>query len=651
MPQFYINRGSELNARPPFSRPLTIRSCADIDHSAVPPSHIYITSRNYAGLLKQSLGEQAAQLNQLPDHDAQHLVDLPSYPKSFRNLGFGSVSELHNEVSQHSKNPKQPKFVLINGIGTGLGDNYIGLGVLQRLTKLLAPMQPEFFLMQELEERISPIYLHENSIKLSTCFMPLNEFLGFDFYIDFAHIQNMPSFDEVAAAQFNSHAFSINQLLPKSNIQPNIVTSKEKTAAIKQRISSALAKDKKTVLLHPLASSLLRKMPSHKAAEIVNALVAQNYNIVSAFEHNNPPPGFLSLAEQSKTVDDLVHIINAVDAVISVGTVTYHIASALGKPTLLLPTVLPDIRSASLLPEVLTWAPSANKPLYLNLHKSEDKKDIEVAAHIWNNVNAADAVNALSAHIARFTTRNTGTLAAPDSPPRVAVVIAHSHNTQALLKSVDSLSNVAAFDPQYLYSVEHRHLNTQHHRHADAFNRGIEQALKHGCDYIWLLHENARIPHDYLQTLLAHFSHNKSLGIIGGNDQGLDSMYASMQFKPNYLATPRTQSTGLRQPWVNFSSALIRANVFETTAPLDPTMQRLFCDTDFCIRAANNGWQTWLDPSTGVHFSNNPLLNKTDLLSQLQSSAQAFNAKWSEQLEVEKTTELEQRLLSFIGFN
>lgn len=647
MLQFYLNRGAELTVRPPFSQPLTIRSCSDLNHEAVPLTHIYVTSSHYAGLLTQSLGEQSAHLSLLPAQDADQLLNLPNFPKSFRNLGFNSVLQMHTEIQQRSKQANTPTFVLINGIGTGLGDNYAGLGVLQRLVKLLAPLKPTFCLMQELEERIAPVYKQEPSVDIRTCFMPLDQFLKFDYLIDFSTIKDMPSFDSVAAAHFNSHAFSVNKLIPSSNIQPRIHTHKEKTRRFKTHIARYLSEDKKTVLLHPLASSSLRKLPSHKAAAISKELIKQGYNVISAFDHANPPQGFLSLADQSNNIDDFIHIIDAADAVISVGTVTYHLASALGKPTVLLPTVNADIRSAKLMPEVLAWTPKANSALYMNLHKSEDRRDLDIADKIWSNVNEQPLVNALSQHIA-YLNSSVG------KTPIVAVVIPHNSGSLTLPACIDSLSRVQGFDPMHLYTVADPGLGVQHARYTDLINQGIEQALNNGCDYIWLLHDNAKAPPDFLTRLLNHFDHNPQLGIIGSAAKGAGTLYGQHVLEANASLDSQRANVELTQPWLTFSSALIRASTMQDVGGLNSKMQRLFCDAEFCIQAANTGWLTWQDPSLAVEFMQSERLSshtyKHLLETELKESARAFYSKWATDLGKTNPEDIEKALLSRLGF-
>ena len=132
--------------------------------------------------------------------------------------------------------------------------------------------------------------------------------------------------------------------------------------------------------------------------------------VVSAFPYANPEVGFKDISRLSESVDDLMHIIAACDSIVSVGTVVYHLAAALNKPTLLLPTVRADVESAALLPEVLCWVTKANKGLILNVHKSRQDDDLKRAKQIWDLLNTEQAALALKDH------HNTFNLAHPAPP-------------------------------------------------------------------------------------------------------------------------------------------------------------------------------------------------------------------------------------------
>ena len=635
--------------RTPFAAAIKLKSVDGFIGKAAPMSHVYVTSKNYSGFVKSVLGSENAQhLERINPGQSAAIEANKHYPINFSDRHFSSVSELHAFVRKSIGNANRVNFVLVNGIGTGLGDNYLGLGLLQRLTQLLAPIEAHFCLMQELEERIAPVYVHQNNVSVRNCFMPLDEFMQHDFVIDFSSAIKSVSFNEVAAAKFNAHAFSVDKLVPAKNVQPRIITSPSKTARMRETIDSKFSQQRPCVLLHPLASSAIRLMPNNIAANIVKALIAQGYNVVSAFPHKSPPQGFADLSEHSKSLDDLVHIINAVDAVISVGTVVYHLAAALSKPTVLIPTVQADIRSAKLLPEVLAWVPGKSKDIIPNLHKSDNEKDIAVAAKIWANVDTTAVAEQIGHHLMRFTTKRNRAIA-PEASPRVAVIVPFTGEHQRFTRCLDALNKVAGFDPLHLYSINLQGSASGHYHYTNAFNEGIVHALKNGCDYIWLLHEAADVSEHYLQTTLQHFSNNADLGIVGGSDPGVSQLYAGLNFLPDYLTVKKQSRQLLRQPWITFSSAVIRAEVFDDLKTLDASMERLFCDADFCIRAARNGWQTWQDPCIKASFDRKTE-NQHELIKYLQNSAKVFYTKWGKAIGETEPEKIEDALLSYIEF-
>lgn len=398
MLRYYFTRQTLPKIQPPFSWPIEFQSAASFTGNVVPLSHIYISSGHFSHSILNALGQYQSQLEPLNPQIQQSLEQHRRFPQNFKNRGFTSITELHNTIKAQIGKRDTVRFVVINGIGNGLGDNLVGLGILQRLSDLLAPLKAEFHLMQELPQRIETVYQHENHITVANCIMSVADFMNHDFYVDMDSLENMPDIDQTAAAHYNAHAFSINKLV-SNNLQPQIVTSQTKTKRLKASIADLFDNQQKTVLLHPLASSQLRTMPAKTAAQLVQALIAAGFNVVSAFPHDNAPDGFADLSEYSNSTDDLIHIINAVDAVVSVGTVVYHIAAALSKPTLLLPTVQPDIRSADLLPEVIAWVPESCQSFVQNLHKSDKPEHLAIANQFWESLDTSSAVEALQEHI------------------------------------------------------------------------------------------------------------------------------------------------------------------------------------------------------------------------------------------------------------
>ena len=366
-----------------------------------PPSEskIYVISRHYLKYILRALGDEQAKLVQLTQLERASLHERPDYPIDFKNRGFSSVGKLRQFVAQGRKHKNVVRIAIMNGMGNGLGDNLIGLASLQHLARLLTPHRVEFHLLQELNYRTAFLYQYQSNILLRHSLMPLDEFLTMDFVIDLSDAANLPSLDQVSAASYNAHAFSINHLVRGEDLQARLSVDNNKVAVIRGLMEVRFQQAKPMVLLHPKASTALRTMPPEIAGALTHALIAQGFNVVSAFKYESEPLGFADVSILSRNADDLLHIVAAVDAVISVGTVVYHMAASLQKPTLLLATALPDVRSAQLMRGVITYLPSAATEFVQNKHKAEDFESLQIAQKFWAAVDVQDLAATLRQHM------------------------------------------------------------------------------------------------------------------------------------------------------------------------------------------------------------------------------------------------------------
>ena len=380
----------------PYATPFSLRR---VTEEVVPPEKIYVTSRHYLGYILEALGDRQEKLIQLNRVQREQLSSRTDFPIDFKNRGFESLDKLRYFVSRRSKGNAQLNFAVMNGIGNGLGDNLMGFASLQYLVKLLEPHQARFHLLQELSYRTAFLYQYEPNVLLRHSILALDEFLGMDFVIDLSDSSNLPSFDEVPTVVYNAHAFSIQKLVPHNELQAKLGVNERKVSAFAAWIKDRFANDKPVVLLHPKASTLLRTMPPRVAGALTRALIKQGFNVVSAFPHESAPGGFVNISELSRNIDDLLHIVAAVDAVVSVGTVVVHMAASLNKATLLLPTAMPDVRSAEYMSSVIAYIPEQAAAHVQDKHKAEDKESIQIAEQFWNAIEPGALAQALSTHM------------------------------------------------------------------------------------------------------------------------------------------------------------------------------------------------------------------------------------------------------------
>lgn len=393
---FFYTRHKLGLIKTPYATPFELER---VSEQNVPLQKLYVTSRHYLQYILRALKEEQKKLVQLTQVQRKNLMRQSNSPVDFKNRGFESVKQLHHFVDQHSKNNRQLKFAVINGIGNGLGDNISGFASLQHLERLLGSRAAQFHLLQELNYRTAFLYQYEPSVLLRHGIMSMDEFVQMDFVIDLSDTTNLPSLDETPAAIYNAHAFSINKLVPHHDLQAKLSLNTGKLNAMRSQIASMFQADKPLVLLHPKASTTLRTMPPEFAGALIKALVSAGFNVISAFPHNAPPKGFADVSALSRNSDDLLHIVAAADAVLSVGTVVYHMANALKKPTLLLPTVEHDLRSAELMSTVQAYVPDHASGYLQNKHKSEDQDSINIAKAYWAALDISKVVQALKDHI------------------------------------------------------------------------------------------------------------------------------------------------------------------------------------------------------------------------------------------------------------
>lgn len=112
---------------------------------------------------------------------------------------------------------------------------------------------------------------------------------------------------------------------------------------------------KKLILFNPKASVSLRSLPDHELDSFVgkmHSLLGDSWVIATAVSTKRVD-GLLDLSERSSSLGDFLQILAGCDAVITVGTGTYHLADLFSIPTVLLVTGFPDMRHCRYYPYVI----------------------------------------------------------------------------------------------------------------------------------------------------------------------------------------------------------------------------------------------------------------------------------------------------------
>lgn len=651
MLRFFTTRHDVPEIKTEHASSFQILNADEYTNKVIPFSHMYVTSDPYLRRIKKSLGEEHQEkILEINPQQKKALFKHTRFPTELTSLKINSVSDLHDAFPDKTI----IDIAVVNGIGSAFGDNYAGLAILQRFAKLISPMKVRFHLMQTTDEKIKVIYENEPNIYLNNNCLSIAKFFKMDFYVNLTGMLGKPEFDQLPLSQFMATMFSVKSILPTQNIKPRLTIDSGKSSELKKTIlkrfpKKVFHKDKKLILFHPKASSKIRTMESKTATKIVSGLIKNGYLVISAFPYPNKTSGFLDCSELSSDINDLLHIIDACDATISVGTAVYHMAAALQKPTVLLPTVKADVDSGALLPEVLTYLPKKSEQYISPKHKSSEEEDIETAKKIWHNVNVNSFVSALDKHIDK-----------PDlTPAKVGVVIPHFGTQEKLNTCLDALIKVDGFDPQYLYIVD----NNSHNRYFTVgVNVGIQQALDDDCDFVWVLNNDTQPDPKYIQANLARFAKNEKVGIVGGKNLVTDRpdrifWGGSYRAFPNGVhkggyVSQNTLRRATPESWATFSSVIIRRETLDQCGLLDGSMRMIFSDSDYSFTARLNGWEVWYEPEA-VLLHDTGVSNKApsqEIIDIFRSDKRRFYHKWSKITGEKDPEKLQQAIFDKIGW-
>jgi len=370
----------------PASYPFTLESSAAYAGKTIPFDRIYVCSHPYFKRVKTSLGDEADKLVSLSEKSVDYINSDKRFPQELKSLNLSSKKKFKNEFSVK----KSINIAVINGVGTGLGDNYVGLGLMQFMQKMVGSTKVAFHLMQNFSARTGPVYMHEKNVLIYSGCISVKQWFDMDYYIDLVGMLSFKGFDDLPLVNFYAKQFGIEKIIKNKGVLPSLHVDQRKSNTLSHYIKTCFSDQRPIVLLHPEASSPIRSMPNSVVDTLINNLVNQGFNVVSAVPHVHDSKNFCDISHLSVSIDDLVYIAKSVDAVISVGTVLYHLSAALSKPTWLLPTVKADIHSASAYEQVTVWLDDGAKKFISQKHKSRQDDDIKQANKVWKTLDTIE---------------------------------------------------------------------------------------------------------------------------------------------------------------------------------------------------------------------------------------------------------------------
>jgi len=361
----------------------------------IPFSHIYVTSMSQVGQFVRH-GDMAGKLVKLEDAATGFIANHKRCPVniSFRAEGIKQAID-NSPVAQKAS----IRLGILNGMGRSFGDNVAGLGVLQHLHRYLSSRfsEVQIDLLQRNAGPQSVLYSRYPIVN-QTVQLPVSvtQFFSYDAYIDLSDLLSLPGFNELPLYDFYLGALSMQkEIRRKKDKRTELSVLPAATAENRQEIISRAggSNRSKIVLLHPSASTPLRTIPEDIFVPLMQQVLDQTKVIfvccvAVGLEH----PRIVDMSDRSGDINAFIDIIASCDAVITVGTVVYHVSGNLNIPTLLIPTVEADVNSAKNFPSVKALVPWGMRSKVSKKHMSREPEDVAQAREIFSRMKVKDLV-------------------------------------------------------------------------------------------------------------------------------------------------------------------------------------------------------------------------------------------------------------------
>lgn len=313
----------------------------------VPFSHIYFSTpsdfHNHLENIKRQIGEEAGEVHVVaPEAIASH----PSFPE---HIGFQKLEE----VVEKYRGSETFRLAILNGMSNAIGDHLIGMQAFEifhkRLQELLPNVRLDVSFYQINPYRLATIT--RQSPHIDRIYMLPNRLIRLsenDAFVDLGTLLMRENFGKQPMIDFFLESLSIDpQTVPPEQKRMKYRLDTEALLRTKKVLNNVRTRGRPILLFHHTSTTQIRQMSEPRCRMFLTELLKRsNYFVISAdvldFSHER----FLNLNWLSKNSLDLyAAIISQVDAMITVDTLSYHLADAFDIPTVVLfTTIEPDLR-------------------------------------------------------------------------------------------------------------------------------------------------------------------------------------------------------------------------------------------------------------------------------------------------------------------
>jgi len=315
----------------------------DMDQNPISFDRIYFSTpadfNNYMENIKEQIGEQSGNVHVVAP---EKIVTHPQFPE---HIGFQNLEEVVLKYRDRSIF----KLAILNAMSNAIGDHLIGMQAFDyfydQLQILMPGVELEISLFQINPYRLNVItqrwagkfkHIH----LLPNC---LTKLVENDAFIDLGTLILRENFGNQPMIDFFLEALSVDpkKVAPerkRMQFRPSDVAMEH----FKPIFHNLRLKGRPILLFHHTATTTVRQMTEPRARIFVNSIIENSdYFVVSADHLDFSHKRFRNLNPYSKRgINHFAAIIANVDAIISVDTLTYHLADALDIPTVVMFTTI-----------------------------------------------------------------------------------------------------------------------------------------------------------------------------------------------------------------------------------------------------------------------------------------------------------------------
>lgn len=308
-------------------------------------------SNSYVRLGDQVNRDQIFSLKKFPK-----IINEYYYSKSINEFNFSHDHHITNGLPNYNfKIEKHSKVLIINGMGTGIGDGIVGIRALQ-LFEEKHHVDITLASVSIVADQFHKDLYASNNFKQIFLPVTLGELCEYDYVVDFSALAIQSGFNELNFLDFYLKSLNIDpSKIPNFKKANHLTTVMPLDPNIKTIIDDLKDRGKKIVGFKPTASTPIRSLDDNRIADHLIELLKHDpkihvlmFDVPHDFANRNKlGPAFQKRFHNVNRLEynQLVNVIKELDYMITVDTCFYHITNAFNVPTLaLFTTIDPALR-------------------------------------------------------------------------------------------------------------------------------------------------------------------------------------------------------------------------------------------------------------------------------------------------------------------